>query len=161
MSHSCPFYPSPPITSFAGLFLGTERDAHVQCCNLLCVQCLSMAGIKTTKQAVGESDELFLRSCGNVYLVTLKAPTSQPASHHAKHKHYYPMRLSTARASLKGVFMLQRKQGRGLRVAGEGARVVADIVCSYRTVDGEEREVYRREEVGMKLGIYNPAPVIM
>ena len=45
-------------------------------------------------------------------------------------------------------------EGRGLRVAGEGARVVADIVCSYRTVDGEEREVDRREGVGMKLGIY-------
>ena len=75
--------------------LGTERDAHVRCCNLLRVQCLSMAGIKTTKQAV---DELFLRSCGNVYLVTLKAPTMQ----NHKHKTLLPHALITARASLKG-----------------------------------------------------------
>ena len=42
--------------------------------------------------------------------------------------------------------------GRGLRVAGEGATVTADIVCSYTTGNGEERELERRERVEMRLG---------
>ena len=44
------------------------------------------------------------------------------------------------------------RAGRGLRIAGEGATVVIDIVCSYRAADGDLREVERREGVEMKLG---------
>ena len=48
--------------------------------------------------------------------------------------------------------MLARRTGRGLRVAGERATLVVDIVCSYRAADGDLREVERREGVEMKLG---------
>ena len=51
--------------------------------------------------------------------------------------------------------MLSRRTelaGRGLRVAGEGATVVVDIVCSYRAADGAVREVERRKGVEMRLG---------
>ncbi|CAI8002480.1 FK506-binding protein-like [Geodia barretti] len=44
------------------------------------------------------------------------------------------------------------RAGRGLRIAGEGATVVIDIVCSYGAADGDLREVERREGVEMKLG---------
>ncbi|CAI8002490.1 FK506-binding protein-like, partial [Geodia barretti] len=44
------------------------------------------------------------------------------------------------------------RAGRGLRIAGEGATVVIDIVCSYGAADGDPREVERREGVEMKLG---------
>ena len=51
--------------------------------------------------------------------------------------------------------MLSRRTelaGGGLRVAGEGATVVVDIVCSYRAADSAVREVERREGVEMRLG---------
>lgn len=42
--------------------------------------------------------------------------------------------------------------GRGMRVAGERAAVVVDIVGSYRTPDGKEGEMERREGIEVRLG---------
>ena len=49
-------------------------------------------------------------------------------------------------------FVLTVMESRGLRVAGERATVRADIVGYYRTLDGEEKELERREGVEVKLG---------
>lgn len=51
--------------------------------------------------------------------------------------------------SMKTVLL---RKGYGLRVAGERATVVADIVSSYRTGDGAEKELERRDGVEIKLG---------